>query len=227
MSVQPATSLPPLESGDRLNRSEFERRYQAMPQVKKAELVEGIVYVASPVRAKQHGQPHARIVAWLGWYVAATPSVDFQDNATVRLDAVNEPQPDALLRLEPEAGGRSRISEDDYIEGAPELIVEIAASSASYDLGDKLAAYCRNQVQEYIVWEKYENRIYWYSWQDGRYELLQPDARGVFRSQIFPGLWLDGEALKTGNLAQVLTVLQQGLETPTHANFVNYLRQSQ
>ncbi|MEM9926784.1 MAG: Uma2 family endonuclease, partial [Cyanobacteria bacterium P01_D01_bin.50] len=115
-------NLPPLENGDRLTRYEFERRYQAMIQIKKAELIEGVVYVASPVRATKHSRPHAKIITWLGTYSAASLGVDLQDNATVRLDADNEPQPDALLRIETEAGGNSRISEDDYIEGSPELI---------------------------------------------------------------------------------------------------------
>ena len=148
MTTEPLVKLPPLESGDRLTRAEFERRYAAMPNLKKAELIEGVVYVASPLRALAHGKPHADVMAWLGVYSAATPGIGAYDTATVRLDADNEPQPDAVLRIE--QGGQSSISEDDYIEGAPELIVEIAASSASYDLHDKLHVYRRNGVQEYM-----------------------------------------------------------------------------
>jgi Uma2 family endonuclease len=217
------TKVPPLESGDRLTRPEFERRYQAMPHLKKAELIEGVVYVASPVRMTNHGRLHAQIVGWLMVYSAATPGVDLADNATVRLDIDNEPQPDALLRLEPEVGGNSRISEDDYVEGAPELIVEIAASSASYDLNDKLNAYRRNGVQEYIVWQIYENNLDWFSFKEGNYINLQPDATGVIRSHLFPGLWLSVTALLEGNLAEVLAVLQQGLQTPEHQAFVKRL----
>ncbi|BAY19296.1 hypothetical protein NIES21_51560 [Anabaenopsis circularis NIES-21] len=146
-------TIPPLENGDKLTRAEFERRYHAMPNLKKAELIERVVYVASPVRAKTHGKPHSRIMTWLGTYEAATLGVETLDNTTVRLDADNEPQPDALLRIE--QGGQSSITEDDYVEGAPELIVEIAASSASYDLHEKLKVYRRNQVQEYLVWRVY------------------------------------------------------------------------
>jgi Uma2 family endonuclease len=227
MSVSPSTKVPPLENGDRLTRYEFEHRYQAIPYIKKAELVEGVVYVASPVRATRHGRPHAKIMTWLGTYWVATPGVDLQDNTTVRLDADNEPQPDALLRIEPEFGGNSRISEDDYVEGAPELIAEIAASSASYDLNDKLNAYRRNGVQEYIVWQMYENRLDWFSLQEGRYVQYQPDGAGVIRSQVFPGLWLSVNALLIGNLAEVLAVLQQGLQTAEHQAFVQGLSQQQ
>lgn len=227
MSASPTTHLPPLESGDRLTRQEFERRYQAMPRIKKAELIEGVVYVASPVRATRHGRPHAKIMTWLGTYWVATPGVDLQDNTTVRLDADNEPQPDALLRLEPEVGGNSRISDDDYVEGAPELIAEIAASSASYDLNAKLNAYRRNGVQEYIVWQMYENRLDWFSLQEGRYVSLQPDEAGVIRSLVFPGLWLAVNALREGDLAQVLAVLQQGLQTAQHQAFVKRLNPQQ
>jgi len=227
MLVSPSTKVPPLESGDRLTRYEFEHRYQAMPYIKKAELIEGVVYVASPVRMANHGRPHAALVGWLMVYKAATPGVDLGDNATVRLDADNEPQPDALLRIEPEVGGNSRISDDDYVEGVPELIAEIAASSASYDLNDKLNAYRRNGVQEYIVWQIYENRLNWFSLQEGRYVTLEPDGVGVIRSQIFPGLWLTVNALREGDLAEVLAVLQQGLQTAEHQAFVEHLNSQQ
>jgi Uma2 family endonuclease len=227
MLVSPSTKVPPLESGDRLTRYEFEHRYQAMPYIKKAELIEGVVYVASPVRMANHGRPHAALVGWLMVYKAATPGVDLGDNATVRLDADNEPQPDALLRIEPEVGGNSRISDDDYVEGVPELIAEIAASSASYDLNDKLNAYRRNGVQEYIVWQIYENHLNWFSLQEGRYVTLEPDGVGVIRSQIFPGLWLAVNALREGDLAEVLAVLQQGLQTAEHQAFVEHLNQEQ
>ena len=121
----------PLENGDRLTRHEFERRYHAMPHLKKAELIEGVVYVPSPLRYRRHGRPHSLIIGWLAAYEAVTPEVESADNVTVRLDLDNEPQPDALLRIDEACGGQSRISEDDYVEGAPELIVEIASSSAS------------------------------------------------------------------------------------------------
>lgn len=208
--------IPLLENGDRLTRPEFERRYAAMPQVKKAELIEGIVYMPSPVRVRQHGRPHALVMSWLGVYWAATPGVDLCDNTTVRLDLDNEPQPDALLRIE---GGTSRISEDDYIEGAPEFVVEIAASSASKDLHDKLRAYRRNGVQEYLVWQIYEQQLKWFSLQAGEYVLLATDNQSMICSQVFPGLWLAGAALLQGDLSAVLTCLHQGLQTPEHAAF--------
>ena len=214
-------TMPPLENGDRLPRAEFERRYQAMPQVKKAELIDGIVYMASPLRAKSHGEPHACIIGWLALYKAATPGIGLYDNATVRLDAENEPQPDALLRIE--SGGQSQLSDDDYIEGAPELIVEIAASSVSIDLGEKRDAYCRNGVQEYLVWRVYDRAIDWFRLKDGTYVQLAADDAGILRSEIFPGLWLDCPALLSGDLAQVLAVLQQGLATRAHQALVQTL----
>jgi len=180
--------VPPLENGDRLTRREFERRYDSMPDLKKAELIEGVVYMPSPVRVKSHGKPHGQIISWIGVYCAATPGVDFADNTTVRLDPDNEPQPDAVLWLAEAAGGRTRISEDDYLEGAPELIVEIAVSSASYDLHDKLKVYRRNQVQEYIVWRVYDRQVDWFRLEEDQYQLLPPDAEGVIHSRIFPGL---------------------------------------
>ncbi len=213
--IPTATQILPLENGDRLSRIEFERRYTAMPKVKKAELIEGVVYMASPVRARSHGQPHAAIMALLSAYWIATPGVCLHDNATVRLDLDNEPQPDALLRIE--SGGRSLVSDDDYIEGSPELIVEIAASSAAYDLYDKKQVYRRNGVQEYIVWQVFEHKLDWFSLTAGEYVSLQPDDNGVVRSLVFPGLWLSIPLLLAGEMANAIAVLQSGLTSPEHA----------
>lgn len=220
-AISPILTIPPLENGDKLTRHEFERRYHAMPNLKKAELIEGVVYVASPLRIKSHGEPHAYIMTWLGVYKAATPGIGFADNATVLIDTDNEPQPDALLRIE--TGGQSRINKDDYVEGTPELIVEIAASSASYDLHEKLKVYRRNQVQEYLIWRVYDHQFDWFRLQQGGYIQLQPNADNIICSQIFPGLWLDKIALLGGDLGKVLTVVQQGLASPEHENFISRL----
>ncbi|BBD55906.1 MULTISPECIES: Uma2 family endonuclease [Planktothrix] len=211
-------TIPILENGDKLTRDEFERRYQAMPDHQKAELIAGIVYMASPLRITQHGNPHARIITWLGNYWSATPGIELGDNATVRLDGDNEPQPDALLRIE--LGGQSTISDDGYVEGAPELIAEIAASTVSIDLHQKLQVYLHHQVQEYLVWRVYDCQFDWFRLNNGEYIQLDPNIDGVICSQVFPGLWLDKDSLLAGNLAQVLAVLQQGLSTGEHQDFV-------
>jgi Uma2 family endonuclease len=213
-----------LENGDRLSRAEFERRYQAMPHLKKAELIEGVVYVSSPVRIRRHAEPHAKIMLWLGTYQVVTPNVMLGDNPTVRLDLDNEPQPDALLRIDEERGGQSYISEDDYIEGAPELAVEVTASTASYDLHDKLRAYQRNGVQEYLVWLVQEKQFRWYVLQADQYVQQQPNEAGILMSHVFPGLWLAVNALLNGEMTQVLAVLQQGINSAEHQAFVEKLQ---
>ncbi|MGF1496609.1 MAG: Uma2 family endonuclease [Elainellaceae cyanobacterium] len=215
--------VPLLESGDRLTRPEFERRYTAATHIKKAELIEGIVYVASPARHPQHGKPHSRVTTWLGVYQALTPGVDLSVEPTVRLDLDNEPQPDAVLFIEPDAGGQTRLSSDGYIEGSPELIVEIAASSASIDRGSKKQAYRRNGVLEYVVWQSYENQIEWFVLSEGDYQLLAPDSDSIIRSRVFPGLWLAVEALLSNQMAQVLEVVQRGVRSPEHRAFVERL----
>lgn len=215
------TKVLPLENGDRLTRSEFERRYHTMSSVKKAELIEGMVYMPSPLRIESHGEPHAYIMGWLVLYTASTPGVGVADNSTVRLDGDNEPQPDALLRIK--QGGNSVISEDGYVEGAPELIVEIAASSASYDLHEKFRVYRRNKVQEYLIWRVYDNAMNWFYLQEEEYIELQPNDDGVICSQVFPGLWLAKDALLERDIAKVLNTLQQGLATSQYQNFVQQL----
>ncbi|AOX04433.1 hypothetical protein BJP34_20730 [Moorena producens PAL-8-15-08-1] len=204
-------TIPPLENGDQLTLAEFERRYSAMADFKKAELIEGIVYMASPLRITQHGEPHAQIMLWLGFYQTYTPNLQLGDNCTVRLDLENEAQPDALLRLK--VGGQSTISQDGYVEGAPELIVEIAASTVSIDLHKKLNVYRRNGVQEYLVWRVDDGEFDWFRLSEGEYTQLEANPEGILCSEIFPGLWLNKAALLAGNLAKVLEILQQGLQS--------------
>lgn len=220
--VQPVHPLP-LEPGDRLTRAEFERRYDAMPEVKKAELIEGVVYMPSPVRYKGHGKPHSDIHGLLFSYSVATPGVELADNATLRLDADNDPQPDLILRVDEAHGGKSFISEDDYLEGSPELIVDIASSSASYDLHEKFKVYRRNGVQEYLVWRVHDRQIDWFSLQEGKYAQLAPDDQGIIESRVFPGLRLNVSALLNGDLAKAVDDLQQGIGSTTHTVFVQNL----
>lgn len=221
----PSTKLAgpalPLENGDRLTRDEFERRYQSQPHMK-AELLEGVVHVASPVRFNLHGRPTGRILTWLGTYEAFTPHVIAADNSTARLDMDNEVQPDALLLIDPATGGQAKISDDDYIEGAPEFVAEVAASSASIDLHVKKNIYRRNRVQEYLVWRVNDEAIDWFVLQGGEYILAKAE-NGILRSRTFPGLWLAAEALLNGDLAAVLETVRQGAASPEHAAFVQSL----
>ena len=216
--------LKPLENGDRLSRAEFERRYTAHPEIKKAELVEGVVYMASPVRAQQHGMPHSVINGLLMLYCAVTPGLRMADNSTLRLDHDNELQPDVAVWLDESLGGHTRITTDDYLEGTPELIVEIAASSVAYDLGTKRNVYRRNGVAEYIVLIPYEQSVQWLAWADGEYGELPTDEQGIIRSRIFPGLWFSPAHFWANDLPGLLACLQLGLTTPEHAAFVEALR---
>lgn len=212
--------VPPLEPGDRLSRAEFERRYGAMPNLKKAELVEGVVYIPSPVRVYRHGQPHADLIGWMFNYRAATPHVGTGDNTTARLDLDNEPQPDAMMFIEPGFGGQIHISDEDYVESAPELVAEVASSSVSFDLNTKLHVYRRNGVREYLVWRVLDRQFDWFVLEAGEFHRQTPDQDGILKSTVFSGLWLDPAALLEGKLAQVLAVLDRGIRTPQHAAFV-------
>jgi hypothetical protein len=222
----PAERTPPLVAGDRLTAAEFERRYRAMPHVTKAELIEGVVYMPSPVSTEDHAEPHAHLMGWLVFYKAYTPGVQCGDNATLRLDLDNRPQPDAFLRIRPEHGGHSQTAEG-YVVGGPELTAEVTASSASYDLHDKLNAFRRNGVQEYIVWRVLDREIDWFRLVESRYERLSPSPSGRLESLVFPGLWLDAAALLAGDMARVLEMLQQGIHSPEHAAFVAKLAAAQ
>ncbi|MBP8122746.1 MAG: Uma2 family endonuclease [Caldilineaceae bacterium] len=200
--------VPPLENGDRLTQAEFHRRYVAMRQVKKVELIEGVVHMPSPIR-RSHASAHAAVMGALFVYAAATPDVEVGDNATVFLDMDNEVQPDALLRLA--VNGASLVNANDYIQGPPELIVEIAGTSAAYDLHAKKHVYRRSGVQEYAIWVLYDNDFLWFRLVEGEYMRIQPDETGVIRSVSFPGLWINVPALLAGELSAVLQTVQHGL----------------
>ena len=188
-------AIPPLKEGDRLTRDEFERRYDAMSNLRKAELIEEVVHVPSPVRQRRHSAPHFSLIGWLFNYRARTPGLEGGDNPSVRLDLGSIPQPDCLLFISPEYGGQAKIDEDDYLNGGPDLVAEVAASSASYDVSDKLDVYQRHGVREYIVWRVLDREIDWFVLRQGRFEKLSPGHDGILRSAIFPGLWLDPDAL--------------------------------
>lgn len=215
--------LPELENGDRLKWDEFEPRYDAMPDLKKAELIKGVVYVGSPVKHKKHSRPHSKAVTWLGVYNAATQGTDSGDNGTTRLDDENAPQPDAMLQLSSKCGGRSQVDENDYLVGAPELALEVASSSASYDLHDKKDIYGQFGVLEYVVWRTHSRKIDWFRLENNQYVRVVPNADGVIESSVFPGLRLHVPAMLAGDMATVLAELQKGLNSPEHAAFVERL----
>ncbi len=214
-----------LQNGDRMTRTEFLRRYRAMPNVSHAELIEGRVYLPSPVSADRHGEPHFDLITWLGMYRAMTPGVVGGDNSTLELDFDNAPQPDGYLRLTEQAGGQSRLV-NGYVQGAPELIIEIAASTVSYDLHEKMNAYRRNGAKEYVVWRTNDSAIDWFILVDGRFDPHPMSDDGIYRSLVFPGLWLDTVAVLRGDMAQVLQILQQGLDDASHQEFVMTLSPS-
>lgn len=220
IQVRRPRPIPPLQSGDHLTAEEFERRFDATPELKKAELIEGVVYMPPPVSDEYHAGPHFDVVAWLGAYRAATPGVVGGDNGTLRLDPKNRPQPDAVLRILPECGGQTARDAGGYLTAGPEFVFEVAASSASHDLHEKYDLYRRHNVREYVVWRVYEDAVDWFVLRAGEYRPLQQDAQGVFRSETLPGLWLDAPALIRGDLAAVLRVLHQGVASADHAAFV-------
>lgn len=215
--------VPALGNGDHLSASEFLRRYEAAPEIKKAELVNGIVYMPSPVRTDQHAEPDGLIQTWLGNYAISTPGTKHAANATTRLGPDDVPQPDGLLRLLPECGGQSRLDPKGYLQGAPELVVEVAASSASLDVREKLTSYRRAGVREYLVWRTEDGAVDWWVLEADEYRPLSADD-GVLRSRAFPGLWLDVRALLARDGSRLLSRLHEGIASLDHAKFVQSLR---
>lgn len=223
-TVQTMPPLPLLESGDHLDQATFHALYKATPPAFRAELIGGVVIVSSPL-GPAHGAYHALVMGWLTNYWVATPGTQARDNTTAILGESSEPQPDGALIIEPACGGRTGLSEDGYAAGPPELIVEVASSSASIDLHAKRDDYEQAGVLEYVVVVLRQRRLRWFAWRDGAYQELSADADGIYRSRVFPGLWLHADALLRLDGAQVMEVLRQGLATPEHVAFVQLLQQ--
>ena len=223
----PAASpaIPPLVDGQRLGQPEFHRRYEAMPLRTRAELVRGIVYMPSPTSA-DHGESSPDVILWLNLYRRRTPGLRLADGATVILDPYGEPQPDALMRIEPELGGTCSVNEDNYLTGPPEMVVEVAKSSRPFDLGAKRDDYEHSVVPEYIVVAIEPAEIHWHRRRGDKLVKVKPDRDGLFRSKVFPGLWLDPAALLRGDLDGVIATLDLGLASPEHAAFVAKLTQA-
>ncbi len=218
MSTAERTSAPPLWAGQRLRQPEFHARYHAMPPGTRAELIGGVVVMPSP-SGNPHGIVDANAVTWLNYYKFRTPGTQVSHNTTTILDDDNEFQPDCWLRIVPAKGGRSR-DVGKYVGGCPELIVEVADSSRSIDLGAKLAEYERAGALEYVVFAINPDEVFWHARQGDRLVRVGPGPDGIYRSQSFPGLWLDPVALFADDGPSLLATLDRGLATREHADFV-------
>jgi Uma2 family endonuclease len=211
---------PLLENGDRMTQAEFHRRYESYPEDIKFELVEGVVYMASPLR-RAHGKYHVQLAVLLALYESKTPGVEVLDNVTTILGEESEPQPDLALRVLAACDGRSRATADDYIQGPPELIAEVAYSTRSLDLHQKRRDYERAGVLEYLVLCVEESAIHWFQFEKDTE--LQADRKDVFHSQAFPGLWIDSDAVLALDHARAARVLRKGLASAEHRTFVRRL----
>jgi len=218
MSVAASVLLPPLRDGDRLTSDEFIRRWEAMPDLKFAELIDGVVCMPSPV-SSEHSRFHTALTAWLAVYADGTPGCEAGLEATWLMGEKNVPQPDLALHVLPKHGGQSQ-EKGKYPVGAPEFVGEVAVSSRSHDLGPKLKLYEEKGAREYLIALPPTEQLIWNELVSGKYQPIQPGNDRIFRSHIFPGLWLDPAALWRRDLKSVLGVLQQGLATPEHAAFV-------
>ena len=216
-------AVRPLRNGEHLSREEFERRWDATPGLRMAELIEGIVFTPPPT-STTHSTSHDALHHWLSLYARSTPSVRSYITPSLRLDNKNEFQPDCALRIVSPKRGRSQVTSDDYLEGAPELVAEVAQSGADYDAHEKRDVYERIGVQEYLLWEVLDSRIEWWRLEGGEYVPLTPRADVVYCSAVFPGLWLDLCALVAGDERKVTKVLERGLKSAEHSAFVRTLR---
>jgi len=216
-------TVPRLRNGDHLTIPEFERRFEATPELKFAELIEGIA-VLSPRISNLHSGAHGLVYALLKNYAWATPSTAATLCASLRLDGQNEYQPDAMLRIKAGSLVGRTVAPDGLLDGSPEFLAEIAVSRASYDLHEKKEVYQRCHVQEYLVWQVMDAQIHWFALEDGQYLQLKSQADGVVRSRVFPGLWLDLRGMLAGDEQKVLRTLDKGIKSASHRAFVKELK---
>ncbi len=211
-------TVPPLIEGQRLEQPVFHERYEAMPPGTHAELIDGVVYMPSPV-GPEHGRAHVPTLVWLSYYLENTPGVEALDNTSTALGLKSEPQPDGLLRILPEFGGRTR-TDRRFVRGVPEMVIEVSHTSRYNDLGPKLDDYQRAGVQEYIVRALEPDEVLWFVLRADQFAELPRGPDGILRSEIFPGLWLAPEALIAGDTRRLRAVIDLGVATPEHAAFV-------
>ena len=221
-SSQQARRLPPLENGDRLDQETFHERYEAMPSAVRAELIGGTVYMASPQK-RRHARSQATLVWWLGEYEAATAGTEVLVNSTAILGPESQPEPDACLLIVPEHGGQTWEDEEGYLHGAAELNAEVSWATESIDLHGKKSDYEKAGVREYLVAALRQQQVFRFVRRRGKFRNLLPGSDGVIRSEVFPGLWLDPDALLRRDRKRLLAVLRQGLSAPEHAAFVTKL----
>ena len=221
MSISAQVLPHPLREGDHLTREKFMRRWEAMPDLKFAELIGGIVHMPSPI-SRIHCDFHGRLSVWLGHYASATAGCTLLTAGTWLMAGDNAPQPDLAYCIDPRRGGQSR-EEGGYAAGAPELIVEISYTTGVRDSGIKKRLYERSGVLEYLIVKPEKRQLEWNELVEGKYREIQPGADGFFRSRVFPGLWLNAEALWNCDYAALSTAVQQGTSTPEHAEFVGKL----
>jgi len=223
VTIADSRGIPPLENGDQLTLHEFMRRYEAMPELNRAELIEGIVFMGAAVRQTFHGRPHGWLSNIVSTYGMQT-GLDFGDNTTVKLDPKNAPQPDLCMHLPPELGGASKIDDNGYIEGPPDFIAEIAASSASIDLHSKFKAYQKNGVREYVVWRVIDEVVDWFVLENNQFQPLNADESGIYRSRAFPGLWLNVPSLLRRDAEQLWATLDSGMATAEYREFADRVK---
>jgi Uma2 family endonuclease len=212
---------PPLCDGDHLTRDEFMRRWEVMPDLNWAELISGVVYMPSPISVI-HGDYHVRLTGWLWTYAAATPGCAANSASTWLMTADSAPQPDLALRILPEFGGQSTI-EGKYAAGAPELIVEVSHTTSIKDTGVKLRLYERSGVREYLIVRPAKQKLIWNVLVQGKFQELAADHDSLFRSRMFPGLWLNPAQLWNNDLAGMAATVRQGAAKPEHTAFVRKL----
>jgi Uma2 family endonuclease len=223
MAANPKTlskPLPIMHNGDHMKQPEFHFAYSSMPENYRAELIGGVVFEPSPV-SYSHARNDNMFHDLITQYAKKSKLAEVAPNATVILSEDDEVQPDVLLRLPEELGGRSRLV-GKFLEGAPELVAEIAYSSRAIDLHLKKQRYAKAGVIEYLVFCIEPKKLHWFRLQEEKG--IKRNGDGTFCSKVFPGLWINEPALIEANSERADEILAEGLNSEEFNDFKNQLQ---
>ena len=225
-----------LRDGERIPPDEFRRRCGVLEAVGvdfRVEYVNGVVRMMPPPNFAGHTHPIRVMQGLLSAYTRQTPGViDYTESGvTLPVEETSaDVSPDLCLVVQPGRGGQMSVDDAGYFVGPPELVVEVANSSLSYDLGEKRDLYEAAGVQEYLVHATRERRLLMMRRDGDRFRTVMPDADGVLASRIFPGLVFDTAAIIADDIAAAEATLDRVMQSPevaaAHQNLVASLAEA-
>ena len=174
--------------------------YALVPDRQKADLLDGVIYVASP--DTYHGDQYTNFLARLlaGFCEARDLGKVFGSRFAFRLSPHRCPEPDVAVVL----ASRLHLVDDHGMTGGPDVAVEVVSrDSRTRDYRDKRRIYEESGVSEYWLVDPIKGRADFLVLEAGKYQSAVLDDGSIFRSRVLPGFFLDGRWLFGEDLPKV------------------------